>query len=563
MNSIKSFSVVAAAAEALSKGIDITKYTRSGLSEFFKTVGGTYNLRVDEATKKMFKLPSRNVYREGCFVYCKKEETEDFEPNLTIDISKVKSVMQVLWEANIETFPTFKEEEYIEEYAKLIEDMDKDFIKDAPMLSELTRDKTDEALKIFLALFNYPNNYSKKIYDDSKLDKVFHLLKAKDYDIIDNRLYIWITPSIKKKILRIFGGALPYSFKDIKAFVVSKNVYDYFWASYGNTFQSCFSLSSEYGYLYGYIPFALAPESFICYATTGGVNKIPIISGHQFKCPNMLFRCWGYADDEGNLLVDKKYLTHTSENDRFVDAFFDALAPTLNIIDDRGSGIERHFYAQGQGIKDVYTALKGYFYADSIGFIDSDYNVVFKYGCGSTGCGSCKYPWANTHKSFTNFASTITDISPNLTLDKPCRVINGKLMNPKTCPVTGFLIPDTDDKSAFAKYYPCDCEASAMITFIDGQVFLDNLSPNRTTVYSTHFTFKQNYSFSNDRRGWYSGVLNVLPYSAVPDSSNKSICLKTLKEMLKGDIDIMNLNGVLLRYFEGSEVKYQFYKRKQ
>ena len=32
--------------------------------------------------------------------------------------------------------------------------------------------------------------------------------------------------------------------------------------------------------------------------------------------------------------------------------------------------------------------------------------------------------------------------------------------------------------------------------------------------------------------------------------------------MLKGHFNELNVDGVLLRYFEGTEVKYQFYKGK-
>lgn len=564
MSCIKSFTAVVAAAEAMLKGADISRFTRKDLSKFFEDNKDTYNVLVDDTVKNMFKLSSHQVYREGKIIYAHKEDKEDFIPNLTLDVDKVKEIMHALWEFNIESFFDFKEEDFIKDYKKIIEDIDKDFDFSLPMKEELTRDKTDEALKIFLALFDYPNNYSKILYDDSKIDKVFHLNKAKDFEIVDNRLYVPIKPSILKKISKVLssnGFSIPNSFCNIKAFVISKNIYDYFWASYGNEFQSCFSLNSEYGYLYGYVPFAAAAESFICYATTGGVNKIPIISGKQFKCPNMLFRCWGYADNEGNLLVDKKYHNHTCSNDAFVSAFFDVLKPYLDIVNDSESSIDRYLYNDAADIKKIFDDVAGKFYADSLKFEED--KIWFKYGCGSTGVGLNKVPWASTHKKFLDYASTITSVSTTLTLDKRCAVVNGVLMNPKVCSVTGFSIPEEEDKSPFAKFFTVDCVSSAMISYLNGQVFLDELSDNISECFTNTLRIKKRYSREDDRRGFCEGILKILPYDSIPARENKGIALKTLKEMLKGHIDNTNLDGILLRYFEGHEVKYQFYKHKK
>ena len=563
-NIISSFSVIAGAAEALARGTDISNYTRADLRNTLEESSNTYSILVDDATKDMFRLPTNQVHREGRIVYAKKEVEESFTPDLTLTIDKVKQIMKVLWELNIESFSDFKEEDYIEGYKELIEEMDRDFDTNLDMKHELTREKTDEALKIFLALFDYPSEYSRKIYENSKQDRVFHLTKAKDFEVIDNRMYIPIKPSITKKIqmkVTALGSTIPQDFAKIKALVVSKNVYDYFWASYGNSFQSCFSLNSEYGYLYGYVPFAMAPESFICYGTTGGVNKIPIVSGKQFKCPNMLFRCWGYADEKGNLLVDKKYLSHTCSSDTFVDVLFDVLKPYLDVYNDAGNSTDRTLYDDGKSIGAIFNDIKCKFYADSLK-LRTDGTVYFRYACGDCGAGTNNTPWSNTHKKFIDYASTVTQISPTLTLDKPCKVIGGILMNPKMCPVTGLMIPDSETKSPYAKFFTTDCKRSAIITYIGGQVFLDDMTEDDAC--SSHFILRKRFSQSQDRRGFFNGRVTVLPYSSIPDCCNKSISLNTLKEFLKGDFNTgIALDGLLLRYFEGHEVKYQFYKSRK
>ena len=564
---IRSFIYFAAAAEALADGVDISKLSKQDFVSIFKGKKGEYRILIDKDIQALFDLKSNLVLRKDNAIYLEDESKKDsFTPNLTLDFDKAKEIMTVLYLSNLEMFSEIPEEKYMDNYKELVKNLDKDFIEDAPMITELSRDKTDEWLKIFLALFNYEKGYSKKLYDDSKLDKEFHLTKAKDFDIIDNRLYFWIKPSLKKKILKTLssdGVTVPSAFNDVKAFVISKNVYDYFWASYGNSFQSCFSLSSEYGYLYGYVPFAMAPESFICYATTGGVNKIPIISGKQFKCPNMLFRCWGYADEDGNLLVDKRYFSRSFESEKFVQYMLTVITPYLSIKDDCLNNQQRTLYDDGKNIAKIFSDLDGYFYSDSLRISSDKKRVSFDWGHGTGGTGHTKYPWSSTHSRFTDYASTITQVMDNLTLDKPFNVVNGVLMNPKTCPVTGFYISEEESKSPFAKFYTTSCKSSAMITYVGGQVFLDSLAVADGYVSSSKMVLKQNYSNSNDRRGFYNGCLFILPYSAIPDSTSKSVTLKTVKEIIKGDIDRLNIDGILLRYFEGHEVKYQFYKHRE
>lgn len=58
---------------------------------------------------------------------------------------------------------------------------------------------------------------------------------------------------------------------------------------------------------YGYMPNVITDESFIMYVTSGAVNKTSVISGTKFHNPQMFLRTWAYADNKGDLLIDKKY----------------------------------------------------------------------------------------------------------------------------------------------------------------------------------------------------------------------------------------------------------------
>lgn len=541
---MNSFCKVAAAAELLTRGVDISVYKTAGeICDELQSVE-KYRILIDEATKDMFKLDSVQVFREKRAFYCKQTLEDDFKPDLRLSIGQVKMIMQLLWEHNLEAFVDFKEQDYVEGYEELMKNLDKDFVESVPMMEELSRDKTNEALRIFLALFDYDKGYSKKLYDDAQTDKEFPVAFAKDYTIKDNRMYIWIKPSMMKKL------CLPDSMKAIKAFVISKNVYDYFWASYGNSWQSCFALNSTNDHLYGYVPFALAPESFMCYATTGGVNKIPIISGKQFRCPNMLFRCWGYADDCGQLLLDREFSSLYSED---IKKFLDKLATFVNIV-PHAEG-ERGLLNHGRGIHNIYKDINCRFYADSLRCLNE--SVTFRYRDGFHDTGEVQNPWRNKYATFIDYASTITAVSPSLTLDKPFGVENGLLLNFKVCPTTGLIISEEETKSPFAKFYTKDCKSSAVITYLGGQVFLDTMTGKN---YSNTWL-----DFSKDvgKRGFAGGTLYIKDYTARPFDTNKSITLKTLKEMLKGQTETLGLDGILLRYFEGYEVKYQFYKTRR
>lgn len=556
MSKTSTFAFVAGAAELLSKGINVSQLSRQRFIDSLVNEQ-PFKILIDDATKDMFLLDGKRVIRDGRCVYLDKKRNK-FEQNLTLDVSKVKQIMEVLYTAQIETFNDFDEKDFIEGFDEKIKQMDAEFYSRLLMKEKLTRENTNEFLRIFLALFDYKNNYSKMLYDDSHIDKSFKLNLKNKYEIVDNRLYIYIKPSDKRKIEKLCGSTpITEYLKDIKAFVISKNIYDYFFASYGNRFQSCFSLSSEYGYCYGYIPFAMADESFICYATTGGVNKLPIISGKQFPCPNMLWRCWGYASENGELLLDKRYKESCSGVETFIKACIDTLiSKEPCIIDDANSGCvtKRVLYNNGEGIKKIFNDLNGYFYSDSLR-LDAD-DLYFKYGNGNNSIGSIRYPWTSTHKRFTTFASTIVNVSPSLTLDKPYKIVNGVLLNPKLCPITGLMIDESLDKSPYSKYYTNVCLKSAVLTYINGYVFCDDCTDAECSYY---FNIDTSNSCSACR-DFAGGKLFAYGYGSSVDPDYKCVSLKSIKEHIKGHIKSTKYDGILLRYFDGADVKYQFYK---
>lgn len=97
-----------------------------------------------------------------------------------------------------------------------------------------------------------------------------------------------------------------YTMDNGKYLVLSKNPYDFFWASQGNGFESCFSLTSPMRNIRG-VPFWICHRNFyMVYVSDGSVTKWCAWSGHKAKVPQMESRFWGYWVND-KLYLGKRY----------------------------------------------------------------------------------------------------------------------------------------------------------------------------------------------------------------------------------------------------------------
>lgn len=87
--------------------------------------------------------------------------------------------------------------------------------------------------------------------------------------------------------------------------VLSKNPYDYIWASTGNGYQSCFSLESDYWGIQAMPMLATQPWHFMLYWSRCTLMEYSIMN-HKFKLPNIQQRMWAYKGGDG-LAIDKMY----------------------------------------------------------------------------------------------------------------------------------------------------------------------------------------------------------------------------------------------------------------
>ena len=178
---------------------------------------------------------------------------------------------------------------------------------DCPMMKSLATDKVKPFFNVLTALayYNYPDLIEKMITAFDKKYDSFGIAGLEKCKIIDNRIYIPIEDYDKKLMREDVDNDI---LEDVKYFVISKNLYDYYYCSWGSNIQSCFSLNSSYGGWYGMIPMGMTDTHFICYVTNGKSVDASMMNGKKFPCPQMYWRAWGWIEKDTNkLLIDRSF----------------------------------------------------------------------------------------------------------------------------------------------------------------------------------------------------------------------------------------------------------------
>lgn len=138
--------------------------------------------------------------------------------------------------------------------------------------------------------------------EDSKAN-FLHLLYCLKYSAEDNQLcwdaYNKDWTDFPGKPDYVSNSRAFYFLRENEYLVISKNLYDVFFASQGNGFESCFSLTSGHKYIRG-VPYWQAHDGYyMCYITDGDITKWSAIPGHKLKLPKMSARAWGYRLTDG------------------------------------------------------------------------------------------------------------------------------------------------------------------------------------------------------------------------------------------------------------------------
>ena len=152
------------------------------------------------------------------------------------------------------------------------------------------------------------------LYKDGDREcELVHLLKALNYDNKDigtvvkyyheDHMNDFPRNLLDKGVFHDNRLYLPWT--DDQCLVLSKNPYDYIWASTGNGYQSCFSLESDYWGIQAMPMLATQPWHFMLYWSKCTLNEYSIMN-HKFKLPNIQRRMWAYKGGDG-LAIDKMY----------------------------------------------------------------------------------------------------------------------------------------------------------------------------------------------------------------------------------------------------------------
>ena len=548
------------ALEMLYKGQDISKVS---LVDSIADDTATFCMQFEDKAKDFAELHNPFVYRNGKQMYLKSQSSVDDEGvdvAFTVTYDMLVATMNTLRKLQLCTFNNVDDDildPTIAERMKAI-DASWDYTKayDCDIKNKLKISDTDAEVKAMLALCQYPEGLAPKIYDSYKQTREFVLKDFKDFEVVDNRIIIPLSEADKYRMRKYFKGTkVDDRVLSMNALVISKNPVDYFFCSDGNSFQSCYALNSSMYCWYGYLPYVTTDESFIVYATTGEVMKTAVISGQKFHNPQMLWRSWGYATEDGSLCIDKKYRGVEQGIDKLIEFCCEWMTEKFNVIcDRRGHAESRALYNNGKGIYDIWKTYGLKFYSDSL--VKDDEEVYFMYSGGSSTYSEYTPEWKKSFDKFIDWTSTANSIDPLLVLDKPCDIVNGVVTNINICPITKLKIPNGVKQHAYAKYFDKPLEQLAVLTYDNGCVRCD--AATREFI-SDPIQIKPSINVDNGYSGFIGGTLYCYGKST---SVRGTIALKSLKEFIKGCINTTPYSAILLKIIEDDKITCQVFKNK-
>lgn len=497
---------------------------------------GTFAIAFDDKSKSFLGMEKDEqcIIRENRCWWCDKDLPEG-GVNVTIAYDALVETIRYCFEHNLSTFTDVDD-------AILFKDLDTtpvDYSKqdiDCPLKDF----SNDYELRSLIALADYPVELAEKLWEYREEDN-WVLKEFKDFPKYNNRVFIKLSDA-DRALLKRHG-------KTSKYIVISKNPLDYFYCSYGNSFQSCFALNSGMSCWYGYVPFASTPESYMIYLSDGTVTDVSLLNGKKFHLPQMYLRCWAYAGKDGELIVDKFYRSDDSyimPMIKFLSSKFNALF-LRNALDK-----ERDLYNKGKGIHKIWYKYGLRFYSDSLRRNGS--SVYFKYGDGSRGDTiETDRRWCDSHGHgiFTEYCKKVKDVEKDIAFDKPIALVDGILCNPVICPITNMPITKDKDKSPYAKYFTKPVKDLCIVNYIDDKIWWSYNTLNESQAGNALIV-----SVTADPTELEAGVLKIRnkAYGSV------GVPLKRLKELIKADIEQTAFDAILLRVVEDDKVTCQVFR---
>lgn len=415
---------------------------------------------------------------------------------------------------------------------------------DCPMMKSLATDKVKPYFNVLTALayYNYPDLIEKMVAAFDKKYDSFGIAGLEKCKIIDNRVYIPIEDYDKKLMKEDVNDGI---LEDAKYFVISKNLYDYYYCSWGSNIQSCFSLNSSYGGWYGMLPMGMTDTHFICYVTNGKSVDASAMSGKKFPCPQMYWRAWGWIEKDTNkLLIDRSFCKDCSEHMKFLRAFEEKFLKSIDsFVFDR----EAHKTLKPTQYKNIYKEYDLHFYPDSITSMTS-----WQFRRRSGICqfrGDHTYAWkdkGNLYSTLQCFSGFVDNFDPLKPWGKDSKNV---LINYKICPKTGLVIDISENEYPLSKYFNTPVDKSLVLSYMDGRV---NVSAASCPYDSAGMTILPD---SSDLGSFKARMFRQSPTYDI-------VNIETLKQVLKENVEASPYKVILLRVVENDTVKILKFKQK-
>lgn len=554
-------------------GIDITSFESVEDTKKFVNVNtkklisrNTENTRdflikLDDDVKEFIGIDADYIFRSGKSYRCIFEGRNDdviegMTPDITVNKDLLIKTIQTIYNKNFTQYEGIDVEVLDPTIRERLSKIDVEFKRNArptgDIVEKLAKSKTKRNFEIITAaaykqcepvrdmMLNY--------YNEDKKD--FNINSLKDFEVIDDRVYIGVSEAdmyrIEKKCKQD-GNYFDPSNREMKYIVVSKNLYDYFFCSYGSEFQSCYSTTSTYRGWYGMLPFGTVDGHFIIYGTKEKAIKVGMTSeSSKWAAPYMYFRCWGWADEANDIILDKPYTNRTG----FYKAVEEVLLSKFFKV---GCSSVYHSLRNSKDYTDIFSRHSLRFYPDSVRVNE---NFKFKLGYGNREMVGRNMPTYanNSDSSLKSELDLIKSVSDSFDPKKEYYItFEGKLVNPKKCPYTGIMIDETEDKSFYAKFLNGPLKSGEhflAVTYCDGYAKLDATSKFFSDRSDNILTYETGRS-----------AINGSEFALAPSFSPNPMAIKPFKEFLKGVVQTSKYSLILLRVVEGEKNTFIKYKK--
>lgn len=540
------------AIEFMSYGEDVSQYSYEKLKGYWNVKDKKwisklssnvqkYIIEMNAELKEFLDMFSDYVVRDGNTYKNLDEEELNGDINIKVTFEMFLETVRVLYKAGISTFSSIDKELLDPVFLARMKKIDATFDRTAPIdnsfIKTLTIDNTRKWFDAMTAItYNeVPAVKSMIVNAYNTRHKSFNINGFEKYPVYDNRIFIPLNEADLYRIKKAVGDRWKDVYDGLKYIVISKNLYDYYFCSWGSEFQSCYSINSSCMGFYGMLPFGILEDHYIVYATKDHPQKTSMDgTGNKWQTPYMYWRAWGWVSDKGNLLLDKFYTNGM--------ALADAC---LTFMKGLGVSVESSEIRSAKDFKEFFGDYSLRFYPDSIRLP----SFSFSRGNGSrsfSGKNAFNY---NDRDNLKEVLDTIQSYSDSFNPLKDFIISEGRLMNPKRCPVTNLLIDESESQSKYAKHLNSPIKHFLAMTYIDGFPKVDA---------TTDTKFGSDYDYSER----YTTVIGQKEFGTFfPCVSGYMVTLKALKDFLKGFVKDSVFDVILLRAIEDDKVTYIKYKK--